>query len=58
MVFSLKVNNLFNELYEPNGYTFSYFVPLEGNTNRELVTENFYYPMAGTNYLGGVSIRF
>ncbi|WP_375584510.1 TonB-dependent receptor [Cyclobacterium xiamenense] len=58
MVFSLKVNNLFNELYEPNGYTFSYFVPSEGNTNRKLVTENFYYPMAGTNYLGGVSIRF
>lgn len=58
MAFSVKVNNLFDELYEPNGYTFSYFVPSEGTTSRELVTENFYYPMAGTNYLAGVSIRF
>ncbi len=58
MAFSVKVNNVFNELYEPNGYTFSYFVPTEGNSGRELVTENYYYPMAGTNYLAGLSIRF
>lgn len=58
MAFSVKVNNLFNELYEPNGYTFSYFVPAEGTSGRELVTENYYYPMAGTNFLAGVSIRF
>ncbi len=58
MAFSLKVNNLFNELYEPNGYTFSYFVPTEGTSGRELVTENYYYPMAGTNFLAGLSIRF
>lgn len=58
MAFSVKVNNLFNELYEPNGYTFSYFVPAEGSSGRELVTENYYYPMAGTNFLAGVSIRF
>ncbi len=58
MAFSVKVNNLFNEMYEPNGYTFSYFVPSEGNSGRELVTENYYYPMAGTNYLAGLSIRF
>jgi len=58
LAFSLKVNNIFNELYEPNGYTFSYFVPAESNNGRDLVTENFYYPMAGTNVMGGVSIRF
>ena len=53
---NLLINNLFNELYEPNGYTFSYFVP--GGFGRELVTENFYYPQAGTNFLLGVKMKF
>ncbi|MHA7130399.1 TonB-dependent receptor [Algoriphagus namhaensis] len=53
---NLLVNNIFNEMYEPNGYTFSYFIP--GDTGRELITENFYYPQAGTNFLLGVSMRF
>ncbi|QDH78619.1 TonB-dependent receptor [Echinicola soli] len=54
--FSVKVNNVFDVMYEPNGYTFSYFVP--GDTNRELVTENYYYPMAGTNFMAGVNVKF
>ncbi|WP_114748209.1 TonB-dependent receptor [Pleomorphovibrio marinus] len=58
MDFTLMVYNVFNQLYEPNGYTFSYFVPTEGASARELVTENFYYPMAGTNFMAGVSIKF
>jgi iron complex outermembrane recepter protein len=53
---NLMVNNIFNERYEPNGYTFSYFVP--GNTGRELITENFYYPQAGTNFLFGLVMKF
>lgn len=53
---NLLINNLFNELYEPNGYTFSYFVP--GGNGRELVTENFYYPQAGTNFLLGLRMKF
>jgi iron complex outermembrane receptor protein len=56
--FTLLVNNIFNRMYEPNGYTFSYFLPLEGTTGRELVTENFFYPQAGTNFLAGVKVRF
>ncbi|WP_209331199.1 TonB-dependent receptor [Lunatimonas salinarum] len=55
---NLTVYNVFNRLYEPNGYTFSYFLPAEGGDGRTLVTENFYYPMAGTNFLAGVSIKF
>ncbi len=58
MDFSVIVYNAFNRLYEPNGYTFSYFVPAEQAGGRELVTENFYYPMAGTNVMAGVSIKF
>ncbi|PZX57910.1 TonB-dependent receptor [Algoriphagus chordae] len=53
---NLLVNNIFNEMYEPNGYTFSYFVP--GESEKELVTENYYYPMAGTNFMLGLSLRF
>jgi iron complex outermembrane receptor protein len=56
--FTLLVNNIFNRLYEPNGYTFSYFVANEANTGRELVTENFFYPQAGTNFLAGVKLKF
>ncbi|WP_194975714.1 TonB-dependent receptor [Aquiflexum lacus] len=56
--FTVLVNNIFNQMYEPNGYTFSYFLPGEGASGRELVTENFYYPQAGTNFLAGVKVRF
>jgi iron complex outermembrane receptor protein len=58
MELSLIVYNVFNKLYEPNGYTFSYFVAGEGNGGRVLTTENFYYPMAGTNFLAGLKMRF
>lgn len=46
------VNNLFNKKYEPNGYTFSY------QFGGDLITENFYYPMAGVNFMLGVNVRF
>lgn len=58
MEVTLLVNNIFNRLYEPNGYTFSYFVPAEAMGGRELVTENFFYPQAGTNFLAGVKFLF
>ena len=47
----LQVNNVFNNLYEANGYTFSYLY------NAKLTTENYYFPMAGTNWMAGVYIR-
>ena len=45
-----QVNNIFGKKYEPNGYTFSYFV------GGETITENYYFPMAGTNFMMGVNI--
>jgi iron complex outermembrane receptor protein len=51
MTMIFQFNNLFNKLYEPNGYTFSYIY------NQELTTENYVYPMAGINFMGGVNIR-
>ncbi|MGZ3844545.1 MAG: TonB-dependent receptor [Flavisolibacter sp.] len=46
-----QVNNVFDKKYEPNGYTFSYY------TVSDLTTENYYFPMAGTNFFGGINIR-
>lgn len=48
----LSLNNVFNKKYESNGYTFSYFY------NQELITENYYYPQAGFNFILGVGITF
>jgi iron complex outermembrane receptor protein len=47
-----QVNNVFNKMYEPNGYTFSYYY------NSQLTTENYYFPMAGTNFFAGINLRF
>lgn len=49
--FGLLVNNIFNELYESNGYTFSY---IAGG----LTTENYYYPQAETNFLFSMNLKF
>lgn len=46
-----QIYNLLNEQYESNGYTYSYFY------NAKLITENFYFPMAGTNWMFGVNIK-
>jgi len=48
----LQANNLFDKFYEPNGYTFSYYY------GGSLATENYYFPMAGRNFMVGVNVRF
>ena len=49
---TLQLNNVFNKKYEPNGYSFSYIY------GGDLITENFYFPMAGFNFMVGVNVRF
>ncbi|HUS01489.1 MAG TPA: hypothetical protein VMY77_07170, partial [Chitinophagaceae bacterium] len=49
--FVFQVNNIFNKKYEPNGYTFSYFY--SGN----YTTENYYFPMAGTNFMAAINVK-
>jgi iron complex outermembrane receptor protein len=49
---NLLVNNVLNHLYASNGYTYGYYV------GGERVTENFYYPQAGINFLASVNLRF
>jgi iron complex outermembrane receptor protein len=51
-VFTLLLNNVLNEMYSSNGYTYSY------RYAGVMTTENFYYPQAGFNFLLGASIRF
>ncbi len=52
MRFTLLLNNVLNEEYESNGYTYGYFL------GSERISENFYFPQAGTNFLLGVSLLF
>jgi len=47
-----RVNNLFNEEYEANGYTFGYIF------GGETIYEEFYYPQAGTYFLTGLNLKF
>lgn len=47
-----QVLNVFNNRYEPNGYTFSYIA------GGGLITENYYFPMAGRNFMTAVNVRF
>jgi iron complex outermembrane receptor protein len=48
----VQFNNVLNKKYEPNGYSFSYIY------NRQLTTENYYFPMAGCNFMLGVNVKF
>ncbi|MFA9213521.1 MAG: TonB-dependent receptor [Candidatus Methylacidiphilales bacterium] len=48
----LQVNNIFNEKYAPNGYTYSGF---SGGVRGDY---NFYYPQAGTNFLTNLVLKF
>jgi len=48
---SAQVYNVFNRKYESNGYTFSYYY------DGALTTENYYFPMAGTNFMLALNIR-
>jgi iron complex outermembrane receptor protein len=49
--FIFQLNNAFDKRYTPNGYTYSYVY------GGELVTENFVFPMAGTNFMFAVNIK-
>ena len=48
----LQANNVFDKKYEPNGYTFSYYY------GGSLTTENYYFPMAGRNFMVGMNMKF
>jgi iron complex outermembrane receptor protein len=47
----LQLNNLLNAKYEPNGYTYNYIY------NNQLAVNNYYFPMAGINFMFGVNVK-
>ncbi|MXV49619.1 TonB-dependent receptor [Pedobacter sp. HMF7647] len=49
---SLLVNNVFGELYESNGYSFSYIYA------GAQATENYYFPQATRNFLLSLNLKF
>ncbi|MGQ0830028.1 MAG: TonB-dependent receptor [Bacteroidota bacterium] len=49
---TVAVNNLFSEAYESNGYTWGYI------SGGKRISENFYYPQAGINYMAGLTLKF
>lgn len=48
----LSLNNVFNKMYESNGYTFSYIY------DGTFTTQNYYYPQAGFNWLLGLNVKW
>jgi iron complex outermembrane recepter protein len=51
IILSFQLNNLFDLKYEANGYTYNYI--FGGQT----IVENFYFPMAGRNFMVGVNVK-
>ena len=51
ILFIGQINNVLAKKYEPNGYTFSYIY------GGSVVTENYYFPMAGRNYMLTMNIK-
>ena len=47
-----RINNINNQKYVPNGYSYAYVY------GGETITANGYYPMATINYLIGITIKF
>ncbi|MCW3125050.1 MAG: TonB-dependent receptor [Bacteroidetes bacterium] len=56
--FTLMFNNIFNRLYESNGYTYRERYQDASGAVSDPVSYNYYYPQAGFNCLGGISVRF
>jgi iron complex outermembrane receptor protein len=46
----VQVFNLWNQNYQPNGYTYPYI------SNQQLIADNAYYPMEGRNFLAAINI--
>jgi iron complex outermembrane receptor protein len=46
-----QVNNVFNKMYQSNGYTFNYIA------DGAFTVENYYFPMAGINFMVGINIK-
>jgi iron complex outermembrane receptor protein len=51
IIFSFIVNNVLDETFESNGYTWGYLAGASG------YRANYYYPQAGRNFMAMISFR-
>jgi iron complex outermembrane receptor protein len=54
---SVLVNNLFNEQYISNAWTYSYYQG-DSSTGLQRYNDFGYFPQAGTNFLASVTVKF
>ena len=52
-----QVNNVFNRLYESYGATYPGYTYNGGSNTTSFSNGNYYFPMAGTNYMVGLNIK-
>jgi iron complex outermembrane receptor protein len=51
IIIGVSVNNLFNQFYANNGYTWGYYA------GGQFTQENFYYPQAGINWMARLTLK-
>ncbi|MEO9210737.1 MAG: TonB-dependent receptor plug domain-containing protein [Ginsengibacter sp.] len=49
--FIFQLNNVFNKIYVANGYTYNYI------SGGSMQVENYYFPMAGTNFMIAINMK-
>jgi len=55
---TLALNNIFNTYYSSNGYTSSYYQTAAITNKYTLFTQNNFYPQAGFNVLGSITLKW
>lgn len=58
LILTGQVNNIFNTLYENNGFFFSFDVPNEAGDGVTTLDGAGFFPQAGTNFLVGATLKF
>lgn len=58
IILGVQVNNIFNEKYCPNGGVYSAISESSGYTDDHRYTAIWVYPMAGTTFMGNITLKF
>lgn len=58
VVFSGLINNIFNRMYESNGYFYTYDDNWSSPTSITTIEGAGFYPQAGINFLAGINMKF
>jgi iron complex outermembrane receptor protein len=58
VMFSVLINNIFNEKYESNGYFYTYDDNWSSPTTITTIEGSGYYPQAGINGMLGLTLGF